>query len=199
MDGSERALIIQSKFPKLLTVDHSSRLLFWVERLGHFSTGYSYQIRHSDLDGEGIKLTISLPNLPYKLALAGSRVFWTTAGYSTLSSCERDTANDFVQYKLSGMNSFKPNFLMVSTSSGIHSAGNDPCIPDALCSHMCIPSPTGYMRCLCPQGHTLMPNNWTCREWLFHHKGSLFLATLRIRWFFQNAMMLHTARCPIWT
>ena len=163
MDGSDGNRIIPSKFPKLLTVHHSSQLLFWVERVGHFSSGYSYQIFHSDLDGDGVRLTISLPSMPYKLGVAGSRVYWTTMGHDTLSSCERDTANNFLTYQLPGLNVALTDFVIVRPNPGIQ-ASWDPCIPGALCSDMCIPTPTGYMRCLCPQGHQLLPDNRTCGE-----------------------------------
>ena len=163
MDGSEGTLIIPSKTPKLVTIDHSSQLLFWVERAGHFTSGYSYQIFHSDLNGKGMRLTISLRSMPYKLGMAGSRVLWTTMGHNTVSSCERGTANNLMTHELSGMNPAKPDFVTVSPISYVQ-GDPDPCTPGALCSHMCIPTPSGYMRCLCPHGHQLMPNNWTCGE-----------------------------------
>ena len=161
MDGLDRILIIPSKKPKLLAIDHPSQLLFWAERRGHFSTCYSYEIFHSDLDGRDIGLTIRLQDAPYRISVEGGRLLWTVIGSGTLSSCNKESGNNLMTHPLADMKIVHTDFAVISPDPPTETA-KDLCVSDGICSHLCVPTLSGYMRCLCPSGYKLMSNNWTC-------------------------------------
>ena len=145
-----------------LTVDHFSRLLFWVEwvRLPG-RDGDVLEIFHSDMNGRNANLTIRLQKGPVQFQAVGNRLFWTAIGSKWVRSCDKETAN-LMTHGLGNLDESEPNFFII-TSKPIRIEKN-PCIPNALCSHICIPTPAGYMRCLCPDGYKLGPDGWTCGE-----------------------------------
>ena len=172
MDGSNITRIIPNVRAALLTIDHASQLLFWVEEkmLTFCSRESPFPVIYrSDVNGKGISWTNLLNNHPSGLRIVGSRVFWldkVTFSRSTLTSCEGGEVMGEITHELNDAEADVADFLIIqpTVNSSIPTEGNDNdyCIPDALCSHICIPSATGYMRCFCPMGYKLGPDGWTC-------------------------------------
>ena len=170
---SNRGLIIMDRRVTLLTIDHSSQSIFWVERPIEFWTRDLYEIYRSDLDGQSVRLAIRLKNDPHQIRVAGNRLFWMDSASwhsgsgNTMFSCDKDTGDNLMAHELQGLDA-RREFVVISPASEVPS-GDDPCIPGALCSHMCVSTPAGYLRCLCPTGFQLMSDGWNCG------KGLLFL------------------------
>ena len=168
MDGSGSIQIVPNVVATLLTLDHSSQLLFWVQI--NFRRD-DCAIFHSDLQGGGVKRTVVLKYLPRQLRIADSRLFWLDVGImsaSTLIGCEKISGSkkllhDSMYCKERG----EPvDFIIIPPIVfGVQPGTDDDyCIHGALCSHMCVPTSTRYMKCLCPWKYELEPDRWTCGE-----------------------------------
>ena len=161
MDGTSGTLIIPRERDVLdMTIDTTSKLLFWLEMV---LFELHWEIYNSDFDGNNMKLTIKLRNEPHAFQVWGNHLFWTTVGQESVISCEKTTANNLMTHGLSQLNLEKPNFLIVSPMTGVEERQH-PCTAGGLCSHICIPTAVGYMRCICPVGYRLLPDGWTCGE-----------------------------------
>ena len=175
MDGSDVTKVIPNVTAALLTIDHSTQLLFWLERkaaVRPWGRMEYYAIFHCQLNGKGIKRTTVLSHPPSRLRLAGSKLFWldkTSFLQNVLVSCDKRNGSNLQAHALYGAQASVVDFLILeptttTVSSGTQSEYYDRCIPDALCSHMCVPSATGYMRCFCPLQYELGADGWTCGE-----------------------------------
>ena len=164
MDGLNATRIVPDVRAALLTIDHYSQLLFWVQE-----NTKSYDICYSSVDGTGVKRAMGFHNRPHRLRIAGNRLFWLdkeTYSRSVVLSGSKYEAGGAVMHNLEDARDDVVDFLVVEpiANSGIQAGSNDYCIPDALCSHMCIPSTTGYMQCFCPYHYELGSDGWTCGE-----------------------------------
>lgn len=84
MDGSEKdeKMIVESKCPFSLTLDYTSRDLYWTD-------GCDYQIRTSKIDGSlnhQIR-TESNSLFPYGSSILDSHLYWTQAGEVSTVNC----------------------------------------------------------------------------------------------------------------
>ena len=166
MDGSGGAeWIVPNVMADLITVDHSSRLLFWTVREDPPGTGSFSGIYFSDINGQSVRLAIGLKMFPSMIQVAGNRLYWVTTDDKVLRSCEKVTGNNLITHELHNWDGSVKRLLVISGGSDIQT-GRFPCSEEALCSHICVPTPTGYMRCFCPHGYQLLPDGWTCGEHL---------------------------------
>lgn len=174
MNGLNVTRIISNVAAGFLTFDPSSQLLFWVESRfvgGSSSETLVYDIVHGSVDGKSRSRTIGLTHPPIQLRVAGSRLFWlhtkSFPSRGAVISCEKLNGSHLRRHKLNGQEgNISVDFLIIpAVSSEVDAKGGDHiCNPAALCSHICVPSVTGYMRCLCPWGYRLKPDGWTCGE-----------------------------------
>ena len=76
--------------------------------------------------------------------------------------CDKETGDNFRMHEL-GQHDLWLDLLVQITAAQVET-DRDVCILGALCSHICIPTPSGYARCLCPTGYKLREDGWTCGE-----------------------------------
>ena len=164
MDGAGSSLLVQRFDVKIepdMSMDHASRLLFWVENTTPFSGEELWEVLHSDLAGKLVSRTIQLRRQPLGIQVAGNTLFWTTSGANRIMSCEKVTGNNLIKHQLRDFNAKATSFLIIQPPS-YYQVGKNACATGGLCSHMCIPTPAGYMKCLCPRGCKLLPDGWNC-------------------------------------
>ena len=170
MDGSNRTLILRRHMVGRvvidLQVDPISRLLFRAEQVKLFPGKQIWEIIHSDLDGNNENLTVALQKRPIRIRIAGNRLFWISADDMSVSSCHKQTADGLTAEKLPDLDTSVTDFLVITPNSSTQETESDPCTTGALCSHICVPTPAGYMRCLCPHDYKLQSDGWNCGNYL---------------------------------
>ena len=166
LDGSDQILLIPDVKARLVTVGHSSQSLFWVVSGNVFGSEHFHEVFHSDLDGKGARRTVRLGSYPTLLRVQGERLFWmdnTTFPRIKLISCHQENANDLRTHGLLEQPEPEGSFFALSHNLKFQ-APRDSCHPDGPCSHMCVPTHTGYMKRACPDYYELQPDGWTCRK-----------------------------------
>ena len=170
MDGLDMAVLIHRPNVKNdldLIIDHTAGLLFWVECEWLFRADRLWEIFRSDLDGKDVKSTVRLQRKPIRIQVLGNWIFWTSVGDNGVTSCDKETANNLMLHTLSDFNATQSDLLVLIPTSSIKTYRH-PCA-GSLCSHLCVPTSVGYMRCFCPNGYELMSDGWTCgKTQLFH-------------------------------
>ena len=173
MDGSGTVQIIGNMKVKVVAVDQSTLSLVWVQTMRDSLNEKDYgRMFFSDLNGRNVKSIIATEFLPLKLAAAGSYTYWWTISgdiYSyemNMYSCQISTGNHF---RVHTETPVSHNIVIdifdvcVVSPNGSQPAPFWNYCDGQLCSHICVPTGTKYMRCLCPTaGHALMSNGWTC-------------------------------------
>ena len=196
MDGSAGSLLIPKVHLSSLTLDHASELLFWLgPGFGTREIGLFY----SDLNGNNVRQNDRLGSANGRIRVAGNRVWITSFSYRYLLqrrilSCDKETGDNVKTLEL-GKEPVTDFSIPISAAQV--QTGKDVCILGSLCSHMCIPTPSGYMRCLCPTGYGLMEDGWTCGE--NHNQSARSHALLyeqHVGCFSQDATMLMCAMRP---
>ena len=166
MDGSicEHLRISTTGSVIALHVDQSSNALYFVTSTVVKGRGTpSFQIAHAGLDGQNAQVLVRLAEEVKQLQTAGNHIFWLSNSTQTLFSCRKTSADglkkhEFKSGKGQGLSQF---YLIHSDTQPTKREMINPCAGN-LCSHICVPTPTGYMRCLCPAGLELLPDGWTC-------------------------------------
>ena len=169
MDGASKAVFIQRFTVKVepdLSIDHSSKHLFWVENTSPFRGEEFWEILHSARAGKTVRKTIQLRRQPLGIQVSRNTLFWTTAGAKGITSCEKETGNNLMNHQLAEFNAQATGFLIINPVT-YYEMGKNICTAGALCSHMCIPTPAGYMRCLCPRGCRLLQDKRNCGKTLY--------------------------------
>ena len=165
MDLSSTGTVLMERDREILRIhiDPTSKSLFWAELVKPVKPDKWWEIHSSDLDGNNVKLVISLKDEPVALGFISNRLFWTNSLKETLGSCEKETGNNLRTHKLRNLNTNSPGFLILNPHSHMQ-AEKHPCTTaaGALCSHICVPTAAGYMRCLCPFGYKLQSDGWNC-------------------------------------
>ena len=146
-----------------LHVDQGSNSLYWVSTTRSIRGSSSFQIFYATLGSQNPQVLIRLADYVKQLRTAGNRVFWLSSASRQLFSCRKVSADGFKRHEFR-----RGEAEMVDNFYETH-AGNQPTMmayPCAgnLCSHICVPTPTGYMRCLCPAGLELLSNGKTCAD-----------------------------------
>ena len=168
MDGSGAvAHLIRNVVADLVTVDYSSRLLFWTASWSNpfLTRGWRFWgIYFSDMHGQNVKVAFLGEGQGLDAILvSGNRLFWANKYDKTLSSCDKETGNNFVRHEMRDWD-WKTEHLGIDSPTSAIPEGKYPCSKGALCSHICVSTTSGYMRCLCPDGHQLLPDGWTCDD-----------------------------------
>ena len=155
MDGSDgHHNIISGCNMGLVAVDHETHALFWV------NSGNS--IASCDSQGNNARSLARLaPDWVIKIAVRGNSVFWVTMG--RLYSCAKDNCDGLRGRKLSGA---RMRDVYVDHPSSQPIKRKNPC-SGHLCSHICVPTSTNYMRCLCPPGQQLSSDGRNCGRGVF--------------------------------
>ena len=78
MGGSgDFAQIVPNANATLITIDFTSRLLFWTTcRTSSGALGDFWEIFFSDMNGKDVRLTISLTRQPAAVYASGNRLYW---------------------------------------------------------------------------------------------------------------------------
>ena len=163
MDGSDLKPVVENVYVQALTVDQEAALLYWLD--GSYSEAGTTNLKvimYSGLNGENTQRLMMMEHTHDVLGLSivGSWIYWweeLDSNQLRLFKCNARNGNDigFQDIIIEQHN----RFLFLPHSLPTKSKG--PCIGQ-LCSHICVPSPNGYMRCLCPTGYALKPNGWSC-------------------------------------
>ena len=164
MDGSDPyvAQIAPNVNATLITLDFSSRKIFWVECRSSDEQQISWGIFFSSMDDFNVTLSIEVILEPQLLRIVGKKQFWINSD-KVLISCDKETGNNLRTHDLLGWDQNINLIEIISESSTLPTA-RSPCSKGSLCSHMCVPSTTGYMRCLCPDGFRLRSDGWNCGQ-----------------------------------
>ena len=174
MDGSHVERLLGNVEVRSIAVDQSTSSLVWVQVLRDSLNEKDYgRILFSDLNGKNVKSIIEITSLPLKIAATGSYVYWWKGsdeffGFDVhMFSCKIRTGDEFRSHDddvpiIHNVRQDNFDVCVVSTNDGQPVPFWNPCDGD-LCSHICVPTRTSYMTCLCPTaGYALMPNGWTC-------------------------------------
>ena len=169
MDGSSGVLIIENIIPKSLTLDHASKLLFWlIDKYWDF--GVAHEIFHSDLHGKNVRSTMRVGKRLQRIRVAGNRLWMMLESREKkILSCDKETGDNLKAHELGfGLPEQyeKAGDFVIISEPPVDGTGRDACARHGLCSHMCTPTPSGYMRCLCPTGYKLLSDGWTCGKQL---------------------------------
>lgn len=166
MDGSHMELLTlrpKAKAELDLVVDHASRFLFWVEPTDLIPKEQnSWEILRSNMDGGNVTKVIRLREKPTRIHIVGDRLFWTRTGDTFVTGCDKETGNNLKAHDWHHSSESADHLIIVSSKPLSDRPERHPCSFSQLCSHICVPTPAGYMRCLCPPGYRLMPDGWTC-------------------------------------
>ena len=164
IDGSGPVLLGYIGNASLLALDESSQLLFFVETVNLFGRERVWDICYYIVEESKRKCTIRLLTRPIRIRVVGNRVFWVSVGDRVVKSCDKVTANNLMTHDVGVLNGNITDFLIISPTASKNNSriNTDICASGALCSHICVPTPAGYLRCLCPQGYTLMSDGWNC-------------------------------------
>ena len=52
--------------------------------------------------------------------------------------------------------------LVIFSAGATVGVGRNNCSDPSLCSHICVPTPAGSVRCLCPDGYLALPDSKNC-------------------------------------
>ena len=171
MDGSDWRVIVQDLDVDALTVDQHGASLYWIQEARNEAStsrsGKLMEIMSSDLNGENVRRVVTMDKQNVLgLSVVGDWIYWWVTLDSTqvrIYKCNKENANglDLNDIHIEQKNTGADPFLFVLPSHPEKHQG--PCTGQ-LCSDICVPSTTGYFRCLCPAGFTLMSDGWTCGE-----------------------------------
>ena len=177
MDGSDLKPVLENLDVRALTVDQNSASVYWIAtccEANFYSEKPKIQmarIYKGDLQSDRLRgLRVMQMDYPLVLGLTVADTWlywWDTPDLSLtqmrLFRCNKSSANHMSLHEVHIEQSRTPDvdrlFLFLPHSHPPKPKG--PCT-SLLCSHICAPSPTGYMRCLCPAGFSLMLNGWSC-------------------------------------
>lgn len=173
MDGTVSEAIVtdrESGFGSL-TIDHYSDLLFWLQ-WPEFNP-YRPRIMSSDPDGQKIRLLIELYQWPEQLRVDRQRICWiqdisnSSWKKKVAFCCDKVTAVHLTEHQIPGLQSWvnlDEDIIqkLITQNSSIEVTQLLPCKDERLFSHLCVPTPANYMRCLCPTGFQLLSDGWTC-------------------------------------
>lgn len=145
MDGSDPKIIVSSsivRWPNGLSIDPIMNKLFWVDAQKDL-------IASCDFDGSGIKQVLDKhPTLlhPFSVTVHKNLVFWDDWDKKALFMADKNSGKGVVKVlgDLSGAMEIKA-FTRLHQVSANNSCSSKPC------SHLCVPTYTGYA-CLCPDG-----------------------------------------------
>ena len=161
MDGSGGTLILPHARAVDITVDRTSKLLWW-RTVG--KDRRTIQLFYSDLDGRNVRPAMKLHGTGGRIRVTGSRLWMYISSFRHrtrgILSFDKLTGDNLRVYELELADGLT-DFLILNGPTHVQK-DKDFCISGALCSHMCVPTPSGYMRCLCPTGYRLTSNERTC-------------------------------------
>ena len=168
MDASAGGLIITDVRAGSLVIDHTSNLLFWL------NIDNSHDVFYSDLAGNNVRSAIRASNTVRRILVVGNRLwvsfYWgrDNERYGILS-CDKKTGDNLKMQQLGIFEATdqRMNFLVISEPAKAQTK-KQTCARKGVCSHMCIPAASGYMRCSCPTGYMLKPDGWNCGTRLPH-------------------------------
>lgn len=139
------------------------------DRVGPLAAGTAseevqhWEILRSDIDGKNVRKVIGLQEEPVRIHVVGDRLFWTSSSGNRVTSCHKETLNNLMTHELPNLSEDREDLIIVSPDPlSAQSGRRHPCRAGRLCSHVCAPTPAGYMRCLCPPTHNISSNGWTC-------------------------------------
>ena len=160
MDGSNQTKVWTAWFNitavrvTALAVDQQSGWLYWFQ---------GKTVNFSKLDGQKAAMLIRLAERVRQLRAAGDHVFWLSNSSRQLFSCRKLNANGLKRHEMESSEAGRFDNFYVLHSNNWPETGINPC-GGQLCSHICVPTPTAYMRCLCPHGLELLLNGRTCER-----------------------------------
>ena len=152
MDGSTgRRDIISGCKEGPIAVDQETHSLFWLHA--------ENWIASCDSNGQNMRLLAKVGGHTLKIAVRSSSVVWLTQlGKTRLYSCGKDNCDGLRGRKLS--DKFVPDVYVGDPDSQPRKRKN-PCSGN-LCSHICVPTSTAYMRCVCPPELRLSSDGRSC-------------------------------------
>ena len=173
MDGSNGRNVFHGCTEGPIAVDPETHFLFWCD--GHF------EIRSADPFGNNVRSLASLSTIPRTLAVAGQSVFWVmNFGGTRLYSCGKEICDNLRGRKLSRVKHMFVTDAFMGHAGSQPTKRKDPC-SGGLCSHICVPTSTDYMRCLCPAELKLSSNGRNCGDDTFPYILYGLLRTLSKR------------------
>ena len=141
-----------------IAVDQETHSLFWLHR--------DSWIASCDQDGNDRKLLARLGGYALKIVVRGNYVFWMMhLDKSRLYSSGKDDCDGLRGRRLSA-DGFVREVYVDHPGSQPRKRQN-PCSGN-LCSHICVPTSTDYMRCICPPELELSSDGWNCGNHTFH-------------------------------
>ena len=195
MDGTEKIASREFSFGVYtMTVDQNDGMMFFATKGSAYGFGKPRRIPDKRISYVPFKadehtVLIRLSDMPKELKVAAGYVFWSS--WSTVDntwsifSCDKSSGNGLELHVSKGIPSFGRvvNFDVIlqtpqDSNSNICGGG--------LCSHICIPTIAGYMRCVCPKGFRLGSDGWTCGNDLC--KDSEPLTLINQRFYFSARM-----------
>ena len=171
MDGSDLRPVVHNVEVHALAVDQDSGSLYWIQDQRDSHGGGKSNLKeivYMDPNGRNEQSVVAIQSLRvWGLSVDKDLVYWwdTLRNNSRirLFKCNKKSANDLSLREIEigplPKGHLDPPFLLPLYSHQHKPVG--PCTGQ-LCSHICALTPSGYMRCLCPAGFSLMPNGWSC-------------------------------------
>ena len=169
MDGTGETASITINFTvHTMTVDQSDGLLYFAGEgnsnlLGQSHPNPDNRIEYCGFEWDSSTRLIRLVDMPEQIKATDGFVFWSSWSVSTkkwsIFSCEQRSGNGFELLES------RPNVpwgrivhfdVMSKYPDHRNICGG------GICSHICIPTTAGYMRCACPEGFQVRSDGWTC-------------------------------------
>ena len=152
MDGSSvYTLFDYNNNPTGITVDQDQARIYWSENGSIFS---------SDLDGNDYTRVVSLDlyTQAWGIDVLGDQVYWSYAGSAIFSADKGNLTANGTLVLAGAVNEFYPFMAIVSTSNQPVNRQNDCAFSP--CTDICVLTSNSYT-CLCPNEHTLDPDDGT--------------------------------------
>ena len=171
MDGTGITTSTMSFVVHTLAVDQSDGLLYVSGEGNSYRVGDSQSnlvpdnhIGYMGFNSDAYSNLISLVDLPEQIKPTDGYVFWSSWSTSkntwSIFRCEQRSGNGFELLESKAITPLLDR--IVNFDVIIQAPHHSNICGGGLCSHICIPTTAGYMRCACPVGFQLRSDGWTC-------------------------------------
>lgn len=157
MDGTDvKRLFVKPtvEWPNGITIDHIAERIYWVDARADY-------IASSDFEGKRFKKIISNDarvSHPFAVAVLKDNMYWDDWKQSMIFVANKDHGvgiNTIVGFQIVGLMDLKIFAHSVQV-------GNNTCVTNNTCTHICLGAPGNSHVCLCPDGMVMTDGNCLC-------------------------------------